>query len=122
MPGDERLTQVELIIPKTGQFCSLPSLPFGIADHSMNGLTICGGWKICEDCGTGETNPYCLKFSDGEWSVSNNLLHSWVDHSAWHVDNGIFLIGGHGRISDSEFVPSNGEPDYPAFPVKYETW
>ena len=86
----------------------------------MNGLTICGGWKLCEDCFTGETNPYCLKFSDGEWSVSNNLLNTWVEHSGWQTDNGIFLIGGL-RGKDSEFIPSNGEPNYPAFPVEYDT-
>jgi len=84
----------------------------------MNGLTLCGGDKFCHDCNAGDQSDYCMKFSDGEWSLIP-LLHPRSDHSSWQAENGIFLIGGYKEI-ESEFVPSNGEPNYPAFPVKYE--
>jgi len=113
-----RAIQVELIVPKTGQSCFLPRLPFGTSYHSMNGLTLCGGYKYCEDCGTGDHSEYCMKFSDGEWLLSS-LLHLWSGHSAWQTEDGIYLIGGY-KDTESEFVPSNGEPDYPTFPVKYQ--
>jgi len=111
---------VELIVPKTGQSCYLPHLPFGTAHHSMNGLTLCGGYKYCQDCATGDLSEHCLRFSDGEWSLSS-LLHPWAGHAGWQTEDGIYLIGGNeGR--ESEFVPNNGEPDYLAFPVRYDAW
>ena len=84
----------------------------------MNGLTLCGGDKFCHECGTGDHSDYCMKFSDGEWSLIP-LLHPRTDHSGWQTENGIFLIGG-SKDNESEFVPSNGEPNYPAFPVEYD--
>jgi len=111
--------EVELIVPKTGESCILPRLPFGTAWHCMNGLTLCGGAKYCEDCTTDDLNEYCMKFSDGEWSLSS-LLHPWLRPLGWETDKGIYLIGGD-KDNESEFVPNNGEPHSPAFPVKYET-
>merc|ERR1712083_757388 len=42
--GDENAgTNVEVILPKTGQFCALPPLPYSLAEHTMSGLYLCGG-------------------------------------------------------------------------------
>jgi len=110
---------VELILPKTGQFCSLPRLPFGLDSHSMDGLYLCGGTKVGGP--TGERNLNCLNFSDGQWSLSASLQIGRSEHSSWQTDNGIFLIGGTRGLVESEFIPSDGEPGYMAFPIQYET-
>ena len=107
---DNTITNVEVIVPKTGQFCSLPSLPDEKRYyHTMDGLYICGD-KV----------DNCLHFSNGEWSHHLPLEQNREGHSSWQMDKGILLMGGFDGYS-SEIVSTIGEQGGSSFSMKYRT-
>merc|ERR1719187_1013334 len=75
---------VEIVVPATGQFCSLPNLPDEYRYyHTMNGFYLCGGKR-----------SNCLVLSEGEWNKYYEMEESFEGHSSWETDSGIFLLGG----------------------------
>ena len=61
---------VEVYVPSTGQHCQLPDLPAGRYDHTMEKMTVCGGYG-----GYGEfTWTSCLTLTDAGWEVTTTLL------------------------------------------------
>jgi len=115
-------SNVEIILPKTGQFCSLPSLPYPVFQHTMDGLHVCGG--LPEDDAIGDAYWQCLIFSAGNWTTYSSLIGTRAGHSSWQTEEGIFLIGGmdfSGEYSrmDSEYVPNLGDQGEPSFSLKY---
>ena len=65
--------------------CSLPDLPDEREDHSMSGLTICGGWY---------TKTSCLVFSQGEWSAGPAMAQERTGHCSWVTQEGTTLLMG----------------------------
>ena len=59
---------VEVYVPSTGQHCQLPDLPAGRYDHTMEKMTVCGGW------GSMDTRTSCLTLTDAGWEVTTTLL------------------------------------------------
>ena len=107
-------SNVEIILPKTGQFCSLPSLPYPVFQHTMDGLHVCGGSP--ED--DAAAYKQCLIFSAGNWTTYSSLEGNRVAHSSWQTEEGIFLIGGQDDL-DSEYVPNLGDQGEPSFALNY---
>ena len=61
-------TSVEVFVPSTGQHCQLPELLDKRYYHSMEQMTVCGGYET--DAGTS-----CLSLTaDGTWENTTTLL------------------------------------------------
>ena len=104
-------TRVEVVVPATGQFCSLPDLPDEKRYyHTMDGLYICGG-KVSN----------CLHFSDGEWNTFVDMENTFEGHSSWAMEDGIFLLGGAIWGRATEFIPITGEQGGPAFELEHKS-
>merc|ERR1711970_1493771 len=112
--SDDFSSNVEIILPKTGQFCSLPSLPYPVFQHTMDGLHVCGGSP--ED--DADAYKQCLIFSAGNWTTHSSLEGDRVGHSSWQTEEGIFLIGGRNDL-DSEYVPNLGDQGELSFALNY---
>ena len=105
--GDGR-ESVEVVVPATGQFCSLPNLPDeNRYYHTMNGVYICGGKQ-----------SDCLHFSEGEWGQFYDMDESFEGHSSWEIGQGIFLLGGATWGQSTAFVPKPGELELPVFELE----
>ena len=102
---------MEVVVPATGQFCSLPDLPDEKRYyHTMDGLYICGG-KVSN----------CLHFSDGEWNTFVDMENTFEGHSSWAMEDGIFLLGGAIWGRATEFIPITGEQGGPAFELEHKS-
>ena len=67
----------------------------------QNGDLICGGPYYNPDT--------CLKWTDGSWNVSHNLIHDRTSHTSWSTDEGVLLIGGGlGSETTTEMVTWEG--------------
>ena len=90
--GDFQEASVEVFVPSTGQSCSLPSFPHYREDHTMTGLTVCGG------AGLEGVNDLlltsCIAFLSGEWVTTHTLWRERTGHSAWLAQGGLVLMGG----------------------------
>ena len=65
------VASVEVVVPATGQFCSMPDLPDEYRYyHTMDGVYICGGKR-----------SNSLQFSDGEWTIFYEMEESFEGHS-----------------------------------------
>ena len=107
---EDPIRSVEVVVPSTGQFCSLPDLPDDHRYyHTMDSLYICGGKR-----------GNCLHFLDGEWSLYYEMEDFYEGHSSWETDQGILLLGGKFGTS-SEFVPTTGEEGGPAFGMAHKS-
>ena len=57
---------VEVFVPSTGQHCSLPDLPAGRWQHTMEGFVLCGGHDVA-------TRTSCLTLTDAGWETTTTL-------------------------------------------------
>ena len=103
------VASVEVVVPATGQFCSMPDLPDeNRYYHTMDGVYICGGKR-----------SNSLQFSDGEWTMFYEMEESFEGHSSWEIDQGMFLLGGFNGAT--AFVPKPGEEGQPAFELAHKS-
>ena len=103
------VASVEVVVPATGQFCSMPDLPDeNRYYHTMDGVFICGGKR-----------SNSLQFSDGEWTIFYEMEESFEGHSSWEIDQGMFLLGGFNGATT--FVPKPGEEERPAFELAHKS-
>ena len=91
--GDFQEASVEVYVPSTGYSCSLPSLPHYREDHTMTGMTVCGG------AGLEGLNQVlltsCISFLSGEWVTSHSLPEERWYHNSWVMGaDSILLLGG----------------------------
>ena len=64
--SDDRLTDVEVWSPSTGQHCTVSSLPTSRGHHTQEGGTLCGGFR---------TRTSCLTLTAwGSWERTATLL------------------------------------------------
>jgi len=103
---------VEVFVPSTGESCFLPSLPDDRNDHTMDKLTICGGY---------DTKTTCLSFSSGKWITSHNLVEERYSHSSWPTEEGLVLFGGWDSPLTSEIVALAGEQGGSSFNLRYSS-
>ena len=114
---------VELLDPTNNKQCQLPDLPneryrhtqvLGAKEkislsflnktfHIQNGNILCGGYP------TIETKKTCIRFEDGQWIVSNHLIHPRYEHRSWTNKYGqVLLIGGWEGKQSTEKLTSDG--------------
>ena len=55
----------ELYVPSTGQHCQLPDLPDRRERHTMEKMTVCGGWN---------TRTSCITLTGNGWEKTTTLL------------------------------------------------
>ena len=113
--GSPVFTSVEVLFPSTNQSCSLPSLPDGRYDHTMDtmdSLLLCGG---------SYSPTTCLTFSSGKWINTTTLAEERADHSSWQSEQGLVLMGGYTSPNTSEIVRVGAEQGEPSFPMYYST-
>ena len=82
-------------------------------DHSMEGLTVCGGYN---------TQTSCISLSEGVWANTTTLLQARVHHSSWASSSGVILLGGRDLNSSqtTERIQQNGT-SVGSFDLKYLT-
>jgi len=113
---DQSQFSVEIFDHKTGQSCALPPLPMKRSEHSMNGMTICGGY-------ISTTTIDCINFSSGEWVTSHALAEPRYWHCSGSTSEGIMLLGGDysGHEKTSETVVPGEFDSQPGFSLQYST-
>ena len=104
-------TSVEVFNPVTNNSCELPSLPKARSDHTMDGLTICGGGDYVT----------CLTFSSGQWVTSHALTENRDYHCSWSTGPGIVLLGGAESPNTTEIVLHREYEAVPGFSMQYIT-
>ena len=60
---------MEVFVPSTGQQCELPDLPGGRYYHTMENMTVYGGW----DSGDEEVTSCLTLTADGTWERTATL-------------------------------------------------
>ena len=58
---------VEVYIPSTGQYCKLPGVPDFRFLHTLENMTVCGGWRD-------GTRTSCLTLTGNGWENTTTLL------------------------------------------------
>ena len=114
-PSDPAGNSLEVFLPSTGQHCHLPAMPGEErVDHSMEGLTVCGGYS---------SHKSCISLSDGVWQNTTTLLQARVHHCSWSSGSGVFLLGGRDRNSSltTEKIQENGTSTE-SFDLKYVSY
>ena len=71
--------------------CSLPDLEHKTWGHTQNGLTLCGGTES-------EIRTECRTFTNGSWTLPQNLTRHRSYHSSWQSSKGLLLMGGTGKL------------------------
>ena len=108
--GGKGLSTVEYFSPDNSLphcECSLPSLPGSRSQHTMNGLTVCGGYY---------NNDNCMTLGLRGWEISHNLSTSRYLHISWRRHNhGILLMGGYtsGTDQTTELAGQDGSVNGP---------
>ena len=79
--------------------CSLPPLAHKTWGHTQNGLTLCGGTEP-------EIRTECRTFTNGSWTLPQNLTRHRSYHSSWLSSKGLLLMGGTGKkpSNSTEFL------------------
>ena len=111
--GNDLLTSVEVIGNKK---CSLPQLPFGIA--SQPSIILTNDNEILACGGSGKNKKQCLVLKEQKWEKHSDLNQIRLHASALTMPNGVYLFGGHGSQTTSEFLPNGSNtwqpgPDIP---------
>ena len=96
----------------TGHTCTLPSLPDERAAHTINTLTLCGGY---------DTLTSCISFSSGVWVPSHSLAEERSSHTTWQREEGLLLLGGRYSPTTTELLTEGSEEGVPAFSLQYST-
>ena len=65
--GKTVFRSVEVYVPSTGQHCQLPDLPDRRGEHTMEKMTVCGGWWS-------DTRTSCLTLTGDGWERTTTLL------------------------------------------------
>lgn len=105
---------VELLDPTNNRQCRLPDLPNIRYGHTQNGNILCGGWA-------NENEKTCIRLKDGQWIVSNQLIHPRYEHRSWTNKYGqVLLIGGWEGKQSTEKLTSDGRSQE-SFNLKYES-
>merc|ERR1719430_3012103 len=109
----EARTSIEVFDPSTGQSCALPSLDDQRSGHTMEGMTLCGGYY---------TKTSCITFSFGVWwETSHALVEARVDHNSWSTSAGTMLLGGWYSPTSTETVMQGEYDGVPGFTLQYNT-
>ena len=91
--------------------CTLPPLPDQRVDHTMSGLTVCGG--------TGDwQSKTCLTLDHSQWRVSHHLTLGRTKHISWTLGEETFLIGGSKSSKTSEIIRDDGSVE-PSFSLNH---
>ena len=109
------LSSVEVYVPSTNTFCSLPSLPVRTDEHSQDGLLQCGGYpNSLQSCHT-------FHSASGEWKETNRLSERRDEHSSWQrEDETVLLMGGAYSLTTTEIVSDSSAVSTPGFSLKYQ--
>ena len=102
---------VEAFIPSTGEVCTHSSLPWMMAQHTQQGLMICGGLADCSICNWDEPCPphgcdtdpgkVCYTYSESDsWTVSNQLAARRRMPVSWKSSAGVVLFYGSGDFEN----------------------
>ena len=105
---------MEIFDHMTGQSCELPPLPMKRSEHSMNGMTICGGYSST-------TTHDCINFSSGEWVTSHALAEPRYCYCSGSTSEGIMLLGGDYSVMTTETVVQGEFDSQPGFSLQYLT-
>ena len=68
-PADSVGQSVEVYVPTTGQHCQLPDLPDRRDAHTMEKMTVCGGYYS-------DTRTSCLTLTGEGWETTTTLLEN----------------------------------------------
>ena len=102
---------LEVFLPSSGQHCHLPTIPGEErVDHSMSGLTVCGGYNSLTSC---------ISLSHGAWQNTTTLLQARVHHSSWSSGSGVILLGGRDSSNTTEKIQNGTSTE--SFDLKYST-
>jgi len=105
-------TSVEVFNPRTDKSCEFKPLPDERSDHTMDGLTVCGGDKNMGPHTTNETRSTCITFSSGQWRTSHHLLQPRYGHVSWVTDEGIMLLFPNGVTETAIQGKNKTEPGF----------
>ena len=81
-------------------------------DHTMEGLTVCGGSATLN---TGKT---CITLLEGSWQTTTNLTEDRYYHSSWDSPTGVRLLGGKYSSGTSERIQEDGT-SFASFDLEY---
>ena len=112
--GQYSSDSVEVFNPSTGDSCVLPSLPDERNGHTMNNMTICGGYY---------STSTCITFTSGVWVTSHVLVQDRYAHSSWGTKDGdIMILGGGNQATDTttETITPGDYDSQPGFTL--HTW
>ena len=114
--GTSILSTVEYFSPDnslTG--CRLPSVPGHRWEHSLNGLTVCGG--------NGDNKDNCITLGPHGWNKTHKLSQGRYGHVSWRRDNDILLMGGFisGTAETTETTEVAGRKAEGTFALNYLT-
>jgi len=111
---------VEVFSP--GYQCVLPSLPKYRSHHTMDNMTLCGGYDF-------SIMTNCITFSSGLWVTSHAMAEKRNGHTSWNIkeEGKIILMGGgydlNSNGGNTTETITEGEYDgVPGFSMKYNTW
>ena len=90
-PDSKKAKSVEVLNINGTHRCSLPDLAHKTWGHTQNGLTLCGGTAP-------EIRSECRTFTNGFWTLPQNLTRHRSYHTSWHSSKGFLLMGGTGKL------------------------
>jgi len=96
--------------------CVLPSLPEKRFHHTMDNMTLCGGYDQLTNC---------ITFSSGKWVTSHAMAERRSGHTSWNIkeEGKIILMGGGYNGGNTTETITEGDYDgVPGFSMKYNTW
>ena len=108
----EARTSAEVFNPTTGGSCVLPSLPDQRSGHTMEMMTMCGGYYA---------RSTCITFSSGEWVTSHALVEERVSHNSWSTRAGMMLLGGWYSPTSTEIIMQGEYSGVPGFTMESRT-
>ena len=109
------LNSVEVYVPSTNTFCSLPPLPVTTYEHTQDGLLLCGGDQCppapaagrCGHKAAPVPSEMCHTYFpvSGLWIETHPLHERRSGHSSWQREDGtVLLIGGRFSARTTEIV------------------
>ena len=126
------LNSVEVYVPSTNTFCSLPPLPVTTYEHTQDGLLLCGGDQCppapaagrCGHKAAPVPSEMCHTYFpvSGLWIETHPLHERRSGHSSWQREDGtVLLMGGWYSPNTTEIVSDSSAVSTPGFSLKYYT-